>query len=193
MANPIVFDCGGCTRIKQILPSLPGKLSTIMDVDVITPITGTGPLPAGSTGSQQIVPPGASPFSNFSILFQDAAGVPFTITFAALPNSFLIQSDGDQNVRGDFASGNLIITVYSSKDDPLIAEKQQRRTTKRQFRYEVENAGGIKTIILNDTTIATTAFDASTPGAVPTAPGAVTASGALPVAGLPLYVSVIVS
>ena len=197
MADPIVFDCGGSTRIKRIEARGVGNLGTILDVDQLTGPgavvlqPGTGPLPPVSTGSQQLVNPGAAtPFRGLSIMFQDSAGVPFTIPVAGLPN-FLIESDQGQSVRGDFAGGNLIVTVFSPDDDPIIAAKQLRRGAKKQRRYIIENAGGIRKITLNDTP--PPVFDATNPAAAPVAPGAVGPGGAVPQAGLPLYVSVVVS
>jgi hypothetical protein len=213
MADPIVFDCGGSTRIKKIELTGVGDMADLLDVrDLTGPgavvLPGTGWLPDGATGSQETIKPGAIAFAGMIIMFQDAAGIPFTIPVAALPNGFLIASNLDQNVRGDFVpvSGgnpNLILTVFSPTDDPIVAAKQQRidhPPRRRRRRYVIDNAGPIKTITLNDhTPTAVVAYDSTLsegpPAAVPiVSPGVIGPAGGpvVPVAGLSLYVSVIV-
>jgi hypothetical protein len=184
MADPIVFDCGGSTRIKRILATAFGDMPKLLDVgDLSTVLKGTGPLPPGATGSQELVKPGNAPFTNVTIMFQDSQGIPFTIPVGLpnpLPKSFVIASNLGQNVRVDFVPPNLIITIFSTVSDPLVAAKQLRLdgTKDGRRRYVVENAGPIKTITLNDTP--PPVFDATNLPA-----------GAA--AGLPLYVSVVIT
>jgi hypothetical protein len=207
MADPIIVDCGGSTRIKRIMAGGGfGDMRSLLDVaDLTTLIAGTGPLPPGSSGSQHLA---AGPFANMSIMFQDSAGVPFVIPVAApLPPSFLLVSNGGHNVRGDLlgvAGGfNLILTVFSTISDPLVEAKQDRNDHAKmgRRRYVVNNAGPIKTVYLNVPTLppANPVFDTSgvtgPPPAPPVALGAIgPAGGALmPAAGSPLYVSVVLS
>lgn len=158
MADPIVFDCGGSTRLKRILAGGGfGNMPRLLDVHNLfqagdTPV----PVPAGATGSQETVTVSANdPFTNVTVMFQDAAGIPFTIPVAPFPTSFVIASNLGQNVRADFVSDNqgrmitIIITLFSTGADPLVAAKQLRLDTSRQGRrrYVVENAGPIKTIL----------------------------------------------
>jgi hypothetical protein len=203
MADPIVFDCGGSTRIKRILANGFGDMPSLLDVHDLSggSLPGTGPLPPRATGSQQSVRPSDGPFAKMTIMFQDAAGTPFTIPVPALPNSFLIMSNLGQNVRGDFVpvAGEieLIITLFSTVADPLVAAKQLRLDASRQSRrrYIVDNAGPFKTITLNDTP--PPVYDATnvSGSAPPIAPRAEGAAGRLaaPAPGLPLYVSVVIS
>lgn len=204
MSDPIVVDCGGSTRIKRILAGGGyGDMPKLLDVQDLPPaLPGTGPLPAGAAGSQQRV---NGPFANMSIVFQDAAGVPFTVSVNPLPNSFMIASNLGQNVRGDFVPRlgggvDLILTVFSAISDPLVEVKQHRVDTaprKGRRRYVVSNAGPIKTVLVNDAL--PPVFDATNaagpPPIPPVAPGAVGPAGgpAAPAPGAPLYVSVVVS
>lgn len=218
MADPIIIDCGGSTRIRRVLRTGFGDIPKLLDIDDLTDalgqplpgqvLPGTGPLPPLATGSQDIVrhvP--TDPFRNLTIMFQDALGNPFTIPVAALPDSFVIESNLGQNVRGDFVQGaggpyepDLIITIFSTDTDPLVEAKQLRLDSapnRGRRRYIVDNAGPIKTITLNDTP--PPVYDSSNvegpPNPVPptTNPAAVGAGGAVPAAGLPLYVSVVVT
>jgi len=207
MSDPIVVDCGGSTRIKKILSNGGfGDMATLLDVGDLTPppplIAGTGPLPANATGSQYKA---NGPFTNMNIVFQDAAGVPFTIPVAVL-NSFLIVSNGGQNVRGDFVGGapDLVLTLYSTVSDPLVEAKQDRadHAKKGRRRYIVSNAGPVKSVFLNVAALPPpnpAVFDASNtagpPPAPPVAVGAIGPNGgpAAPAAGPPLYVSVVIS
>jgi hypothetical protein len=207
MSDPIVVDCGGSTRIKWILAAGGfGDMPSLLDVaDLTSPIAGTGFLPAGSKGSQHRVD---GQFTNMSIVFQDSAGVPFVIP-VALPPSFLLESNGGHNVRGDLvpdAGGgfDLILTVFSTSCDPLVEAKQDRNdhAKKGRRRYVVHNAGSIKTVYLNVPAfppVGPPVFDASNvtgpPAAAPVALGAIGPAGGaiVPAAGSPLYVSVVLS
>jgi hypothetical protein len=205
MANPIVFDCGGSTRIKKLLASGKyGAMNGLLDVGDLTPppalLPGTGPLPGGATGSQQKVD---GPYVSMSLMFQDSTGVPFLVPVNPLPNSFLISSTQDQNVRGDFvanpggAGPDLVVTVYSTVSDPLVEAKQGRDLTakKGRRRYVVANAGAIRTLMINDTL--PLVFDSNNPAIPPVAPGLIgpTLAGgaaAVPAPGFPLYVSLVI-
>src|SRR5690348_14532165 len=129
MATPIVIDCGGSTRVKQILAAGGfGNMPTLLDVHDLNPavggavLPGTGPLPPGAVGSQHHA---NGPFASMTLVFQDAGGVPFFLSLAA-PNSFLITSNLGQVVRGDFFGGDLILTLLSTVSDPLVEAKQHR-------------------------------------------------------------------
>ncbi|HKE27112.1 MAG TPA: hypothetical protein VKB88_32380 [Bryobacteraceae bacterium] len=209
MSDPIVVDCGGSTRIKRILANGGfGDMGSLMDVKDLTPplIAGTGPLPAGSSGSQHQA---AGPFTNMSIVFQDSAGVPFMVPVAPLPPSFLVMSNGGQNVRGDLlprlgGGFDLILTVFSTSSDPLVEAKQDRMDHAKmgRRRYIVNNAGPIKTVYLNVSALPPVnppVFDTSNvtgpPPVPPVAVGAIGPAGGatVPAAGSPLYVSVVLS
>src|SRR5262249_47639656 len=127
MANPIVFDCGGSTRIKRVLGGGGfGAMNSLLDVDFLTgpqappgsPAPGTGPLPVPCVGSQQGV---NGPFIGLTLTFQDSAGIPFLIRVKPFPNNFLITSSLNQSVRGDLVAPgpDLIITIFSTATDPL--------------------------------------------------------------------------
>ena len=204
MANPIVIDCGGSTRVKQILAAGGfGNMPTLLDVHDLNAavggavMPGTGPLPPGAVGSQHRA---NGPFGNMSVVFQDANGIPFLVP-VAFPNSFVISSNLGQNVRGDFVprlggGSDLILTIFSTVSDPLVEAKQHRTDNpprKGRRRYVVSNAGPIKTVIVNDALPAV--FDATNDAIPPVAPGAVGpgAAAPAPAAGAPLYVTVVAS
>jgi hypothetical protein len=200
MADPIVFDCGGSTRVKRILAGGGfGDMPKLLDVhNLFGPGDTAVQVPPGATGSQETINvPANDSFTKLTIMFQDAVGTPFTIPVAPFPASFVIASNLGQNVRADFRRDNqgrvitIIITIFSTRADPLVAAKQLRLDTSRKGRrrYVVENAGPIETITLNDA--ANPIFDATNPGAGrPVGP---VGGPAQPDPGLPLYVSVVVS
>ncbi len=170
MPDPIVFDCGGSTRVKKIVAAGYGDMRSFIDVADLTPAVlqpGTGPLPPGATGSQHSE---NGPYTSLAIILQDAAGVPFSIPVAALPANVVITSHAGQNVRVDLVGGgaSVVITLFSTLTDPLVEVKQERsdpppgapaRPRKGKRRYIVTNAGAIKTISLDGATV----FDASDP------------------------------
>jgi len=205
MSDPIVIDCGGSTRIKRILGAGGfGDMPKLLDVHDLNPavpsaiVAGTGPLPAGATGSQQQV---KGPFTTLNIMFQDSTGMPFVVPVNPFPASFVIASDLGQNVRADFSAvpggADMILTIFSPTSDPLVEAKQLRVDSpprKGRRRYVVSNAGPIETVVINDTPPAI--FDASNARLRP--PVALKAVGPAggppgPAAGPPLYVSVVVS
>jgi hypothetical protein len=205
MSDPIVVDCGGSTRIKRILSGGGfGDMRSLLDVaDLTALIPGTGPLPAGASGSQHLA---AGPFANMSIVFQDSAGVPFVVPVAPFPQSFLLVSNGGHNVRGDLlprlgGGFDLLLTVFSTISDPLVEAKQDRNDHARlgRRRYVVNNAGPIKTVYLNVPALppVNPVFDTSnvTPSTPPVAVGAIGPAGgaAVPADGSPLYVSVVLN
>src|SRR5215471_2979902 len=195
MANPIVIDCGGSTRVKKILVGGGfGEMNGLLDVVRLNPpsppstfpLPGTSPLPVGATGSQHRA---GGPYANLSIVFQDAAGTPFSIAvpLAPLPANFVVTSNAGQSLMGDVvAGGDLILTVFSTVSDPLVDAKQNRAdgAASGRRRYVVVNAGAIKTVSAGGVAI----FDATNTAIAPIAPGAVGPAGgpAAPVAGAPL-------
>jgi hypothetical protein len=208
MADPIVCDCGGSTRLKRIDGGV-GDMPGLLNVSVLDPcVEGLDPEKKqvlerllsqypNATGSQQTIPPGNTPFQNMTILFQDASGKPFTIPVQLPKSCFLIESGSGQKVRGDFiqTSGDLVLTVFSTIRgvDPLVEAKQFRVNSTNnagQRRYIVVNAGPIQKISLDGVS----AYDSTNTAAAPTTyPPAVGLNGAVPGPGLPLYVSVLVS
>jgi hypothetical protein len=218
MADPIVCDCGGSTRIRQILPTGVGDLPDLLDVHdfpgsehdpdkkvILAQLQAQFPGER-IMGSQQKVPPGATPFTKLTIMFQDATGTPFTIRVGGLPKSLVIASSLGQNVRVDFFRDftELIITIFSTVADPLVEAKQLRNGAafrKRphhkaagaigQRRYIVVNAGPIETIFLDSKLI----FDATdlTPDDSNRQPVGPVDGPLTPAPGLPLYVSVVVT
>jgi hypothetical protein len=210
MADPIVCDCGGSTRLKRIDGGV-GNMPGLLNVNVLNPCVAgldteeqqvlqrlLSQYP-NATGSQEKIPAGNQRFQNMTILFQDANGTPFTIPVHLPTSCFLIESGSGQKVRGDFiqASGNLVITIFSTVPgvDPLVEAKQFRVNSTSnpnpgQRRYIVVNAGPIQRISLDGAS----AYDSTNTAAPPTTyPPAVGPSGTVPAPGLPLYVSVLVS
>ena len=208
MADPVIFDCGGSTRVKWIEDKNKGAMDGLLDMNTIDPTTAnwnptpplhTWPLPPGVgtvRGSQwNVQPQGSVRFANMNILFQDVTGQSFTIP-VPLPGNFVIRSFLRQTVGGVFNPNGMSValTIFSTASgvDPLVEAKQHIDVSGQPRRlYVVENAGAISQVFIN-TSQATPSgqlyFDASNPASSPGASGA--AKGAQ---GPCLYVSVVLS
>jgi hypothetical protein len=138
MADPVIFDDGGSTRIKRVMPG--GGIGA-MDglIDVVTP--APAPAPPGTSGSHHTV---NQPFSDVMIVFQDATGNAFTIPNQPF-NTVEVRSSLNQTVLGDLVAANhLRITVFGP-NDPLVDAKQHHG----KRRYIVSNAGPIQQIFVD--------------------------------------------
>ena len=129
MADAVIVDDGGSTRIKQL--------------------KGAG----GATGvMDQLIEPGNSDnahgaFGDLRIQFLDKDGKPgtaITDTFPAGLTVVTITSDNGQTLTATVASGNLTIklTATCAGVEPLVHGKQNGN----QRRYVVSNAGAIQKV-----------------------------------------------
>lgn len=142
MPDPIVFDCGGSTRIKRLpSPGTVGAMNDLLNVDdTLSP-------PA----SQEKI---TDTFTAIAItsIDQHGAGTQTTIDPLPDPTTFLIESEGDQSVQGNVTAGLCTITVSGAtaggkKIVPMVEAKQ----FKKKRRYVVTNAGAITKITVNGT------------------------------------------
>jgi hypothetical protein len=133
MASPVIFDDGGSTRIKRLIPNGPGAMNALLDVDMTL-------NPAQSTETV------AGPFTKIRVVSIDHTGFAATPVDSALRSgdSFSIASENGQNVTGDIdGAGQCVITVLGSANNPPLMEAKQ---FKKRRRYIVANAGPIATI-----------------------------------------------
>ena len=133
MAEPVIFDDGGSTRIKRVLPGNGvGEMDSLLNVD---------DLGGGVRGSLYKV---NDTFSQVLIVCQDKTGKPFSSTHA-LNGPVEVISGLNQQVSAQMVSGDLLLTVSSSASDPIVEAKQH----KRKRRYVVSNSGPIETVTIN--------------------------------------------
>jgi hypothetical protein len=138
MAEPIIFDDGGSTRIKRLLPGAGiGEMDSLLDVDVLA-------SPAGARGSDHTV---NDAFNRVLIVCQDKTG-PFTLSFSGFTKVDL-SSSLDQQLSAEMAAGKLKITVFSTVSDPIVESKQH----KKKRRYVVSNSGPIETVSVDGTLV----------------------------------------
>ena len=149
MADPIIFDCGGSTRIKRATAAgSVGAMNGLLDVNDA----------ANPPQSQEII---NDTFTAIAIASIDRTGASAQVNINPLPvpTTFLIESEGDQNVQGDVAAATCTITVFGAsvagstkKIVPLVEAKQFHK----KRRYIVANAGAIQRITVNGTVQFTT-------------------------------------
>ena len=136
MPDPIVFDCGGSTRIKRLTSAagVVGAMDKLVNVDDT----------ANPPQSQEVV---NDTFTSIMIVSLDKFGnaVQAPISPIPVPTTFLIESDGGQSVQGDVSATACTITVFGNTSPPLVESKQFRR----KRRYIVTNAGAIARITVN--------------------------------------------
>ena len=142
MPDPIVFDCGGSTRIKRLTSAagVVGAMDKLVNVDdTLNP-----------PQSQEIV---KDNFTSIMIVSLDRFGnaVQASVSPIPVPTNFLIESEGGQNVHGTVTATDCTVTV-SGTPAPLVETKQ----FKRKRRYVVTNAGAITKITVNGTVEFTT-------------------------------------
>ena len=136
MPDPIVFDCGGSTRIKRLTSAagVVGAMDKLVNVDdTVNP-----------PQSQEVV---KDNFTSIMIVSLDRFGnaVQAPVSPLPVPTNFLIESDGGQNVQGTVTATDCTITVSGTTIPPLVETKQ----FKRKRRYVVTNAGAITKITVN--------------------------------------------
>jgi hypothetical protein len=148
MAEPVVIDDGGSTRIKRVLPGNGvGEMDLLLNVKDLTPSPRRG-----STDSVN------DTFSQVLIVCQDKTGKPFSLT-VALSGDVDIASSLGQNVLAKMNGGSLALTIFSDKSDPIVEAKQHGG----KRRYVVSNSGPIQTVTVNGTLV----FDTRPGGVLP--------------------------
>jgi hypothetical protein len=134
MADPVIIDDGGSTRIKRVLPG-----NGVGEMDSLLNVKGLTPSPR--RGSIETV---KEPFTSVLIVCQDKTGSPFTLTFA-LSSDVEISSALQQNVLAKINGVNLDLTVFSDTSEPIVEAKQHGG----KRRYIVSNSGPIETVKVN--------------------------------------------
>jgi hypothetical protein len=136
MAEAIIFDDGGSTRIKRVMngPAV-GAMDSLLDVD---------DLGNGTRGSNHTV---NDTYSKLLIVIQDKFGKPFTISDSSF-TSVAISSGLAQEITAQKNGGSgLTLTVFSAASDPIVESKQH----KKKRRYVVSNSGPIEKVVVDGT------------------------------------------
>ncbi len=133
MADPIVFDDGGSTRIKRLVANGVGSMEGLLDLDPNTnPPQSTATVPG--------------PFSQVRIVSLDITGTAQTDVTIALANgdNFEIDSENNQVTLGAIgAGGKCTLTLQGAQNNaPLVEAKQFNK----KRRYVVANAGSIQQV-----------------------------------------------
>ena len=149
MAEPVIFDDGGSTRIKRLLPGTGvGEMDSLLDVDTLT-------SPVGARGSDHTV---NEAFSKVLIVCQDKTG-PFTLSFSG-STKVEVSSALNQQLSAEMVAGELKITVFSTVSDPSWNPNSTRKR-----RYIVSNSGPIETVSVDGTLVYDTRQGGTLPGA----------------------------
>jgi hypothetical protein len=137
MADPVIIDDGGSTRIKRVLPGTGvGEMDSLLNVKVFTPPR------RGSNDSVN------DTFTSVMIVCQDKTGNPFTLT-VGLTGDVEIASALGQNVSARMNGSKLDLTVFSDTSEPIVEAKQHGG----KRRYVVSNSGPIETVKVNGTLV----------------------------------------
>jgi len=149
MADAVIIDDGGSTRIKRQLPGNGiGEMDSLLDVN---------DLGAGARGSTHDV---VDAFSNVLIVCQDKTGRPFSQAVAlAAGTTIEVSSALNQRVTASSDGARLTLTVLSNVSDPIVEAKQH----KKKRRYVVSNSGPIETVSVGGAVV----YDARPGGSIP--------------------------
>ena len=138
MSDPVIIDCGGSTRIKQLLSAgNSDTLDPLVDVDFNN---GSGEYESNAPASANA--PGG--FTSVNIVYIDQAGnaaadpnSPFTV---AANNKIDVTSDNNQRVTVTIKAATADIKVHATGGiQPFV----EGRSYKKKRRYEISNAGPI--------------------------------------------------
>src|SRR5512145_50222 len=133
MAEAIIVDDGGSTRIKRVMNgSAVGAMDSLLDVDDLEP---------GKRGSKHKL---NDTYTNLLIVIQDKFGKPFTITESPF-TTVEISSGLKQEIIAEKNATSLLLTVFSKINDPIVESKQH----KKKRRYVVSNSGPIEKITVD--------------------------------------------
>jgi len=137
MADAIIIDDGGSTRIKRVLAgSSVGAMDSLLDVD---------DFGDGTRGSDHTI---NDSFTKLLIVIQDKFGKPFTINDSSF-STVEISSALAQEILAEKSASSLTVTVFSSISDPIVESKQH----KKKRRYVVSNSGPIEKITVDGTVV----------------------------------------
>jgi hypothetical protein len=137
MADAIIFDDGGSTRIKRVMSGTAvGAMDSLLDVD---------DLGAGKKGSGHTI---SDTYTKLLIVIQDKFGKPFQINDSSF-TTVEVSSGLAQEIVADTSSGSLQLTVFSGISDPIVESKQH----KKKRRYVVSNSGPIEKITVDGTIV----------------------------------------
>jgi hypothetical protein len=137
MADAVIVDDGGSTRIKRVMTgSAVGAMDSLLDVD---------DLGNGTRGSDHTI---NDTFSTLLIVIQDKFGKPFQINDSSF-TTVEVSSGLAQEIVADKSSGSLTVTVFSGTTDPIVESKQH----KKKRRYVVSNSGPIEKITVDGTIV----------------------------------------
>jgi len=137
MADTVIIDDGGSTRIKKVTTTTAvGAMDSLLDVD---------DRGDGTTGSDHTI---TDSYSHLRIVIQDKIGKAFEITDASFTN-VVISSGLAQEITVDKNTTSLTLSVFSATSDPIVESKQH----KRKRRYVVSNSGPIEKILVDGTIV----------------------------------------
>lgn len=131
MADPVIFDDGGSTRIKQLKGNdADGKMDDLIS-EKTDQAKGT--------------------FNSLRVVFFDAAGEPHGPIDRALNanDRVVIQSGNLQKVVG-LLNGARKLSLSLESDDPELESLVDAKQNKQQRRYVVSNAGRILKVSINN-------------------------------------------
>jgi hypothetical protein len=148
MADAVIVDDGGSTRIKRLMNGI-GEMDSLLDVDNLT-------TPAGARGSSHDI---NKSYTGALIACQGDDGVPLTKAVGSFA-TIEVASEMDQGVLITRTGSKLTITAFSATSDPIIEAKQH----KKKRRYIVANSGPILTVKVDGTLI----YDVNDPSKLPT-------------------------
>jgi hypothetical protein len=133
MADPIIVDDGGSTRLKRLIPNGNGAMNGLLNVN-------KNSHPPESSDS---VP---GPFSHIHVTTIDTTGRATDADYDLAANdSFAILSVNGQSAVGTIdGAGQLTITLQGQTNN---APQVEEIVFQNQLRYEVLNAGKIQQII----------------------------------------------
>jgi hypothetical protein len=137
MADAVIVDDGGSTRIKRLMNGI-GEMDKLLDVDNLTD-------PAGTRGSSDSI---NKTYANLLIVCQDEDGAPKSQAITTF-TTIEVASELSQNVRLKKDAGGLRITIFGTGSDPIVEAKQH----KKRRRYIVSNSGPIQTITVDGTLV----------------------------------------
>ena len=130
MAEAIIFDDGGSTRIKRVMSGTAvGAMDSLLDVD---------DLGAGKKGSGHTI---NDTYTTLLILIQDKFGKPFQINDSSF-TTVEISSGLAQEIVADTTSGSLKVTVFSRDQRPdrgIQAAQEEAALRRLELRLDRED------------------------------------------------------
>lgn len=133
MAEAVIFDDGGSTRIKRVMTGTAvGAMDSLLDVD---------DRGDGTRGSAHTI---SDSYTKLRIVTQDKTGKAFEITDSVFA-TVVISSGLAQEIVAEKTAASLTLSVFSGISDPIVESKQHRK----KRRYVVSNSGPIEKITVD--------------------------------------------